>query len=116
MLLVVSDFKQPKAAVLQYVRRLGKAGVKCICYNFMPVFDWLRTNLHTEAEDGSNAVEKKADGTYGNPVKEPETTEPAPETTEPGSSTETGDSFVIFAAIAAISVLGVALVAKKREN
>ena len=38
------------------VRRLGKAGVKCICYNFMPVFDWLRTNLHTEAEDGSNAL------------------------------------------------------------
>ncbi|MBQ3573740.1 MAG: mannonate dehydratase, partial [Clostridia bacterium] len=22
------------------VRRLSKAGVKCICYNFMPVFDW----------------------------------------------------------------------------
>ena len=38
------------------VRRLGEAGVKCICYNFMPVFDWLRTNLHTEAEDGSNAL------------------------------------------------------------
>ena len=37
-------------------RNLGKAGVKCICYNFMPVFDWLRTNLHTEAEDGSNAL------------------------------------------------------------
>ena len=38
------------------IRRLGKAGVKCICYNFMPVFDWLRTNLHTEAEDGSNSL------------------------------------------------------------
>ena len=24
------------------VRRLGEAGVKYICYNFMPVFDWLR--------------------------------------------------------------------------
>ena len=75
------------------------------------------------AEDGSNTVLKNADGTYGNPVKEPETTEPAPETTEPapettepGSSSETGDSFVVFAAIAAISVLGVAVVAKKREN
>ena len=38
------------------IRNLGKAGVKCICYNFMPVFDWLRTNLHTEAEDGSNSL------------------------------------------------------------
>ena len=63
-----------------------------------------------------NVVVKNADGTYGNPVKEPETTEPAPETTEPGSSTETGDSFVVFAAIAAIAVLGVAVVAKRREN
>ncbi len=70
----------------------------------------------TPAEDGSNVVEKKADGTYGNPVKEAETTEPAPETTEPGSSSNTGDSFIIFAVIAAIAVLGVAVVAKRREN
>ncbi len=82
------------------------------------------------AEDGSNAIVKNADGTYGNPVKEPETTEPAPETTEPAPETTepapetteptetptTGDSFVIFAVIAAISVLGVAVVAKRREN
>ena len=38
------------------VRNLGKAGVKCICYNFMPVFDWLRTNLHTAAPDGSDSL------------------------------------------------------------
>ena len=40
----------------QTIRNLGKAGVKCICYNFMPVFDWLRTNLKTVAEDGSNSL------------------------------------------------------------
>ncbi len=40
----------------QTIRNLGKVGVRCICYNFMPVFDWLRTNLHTPAADGSNSL------------------------------------------------------------
>ena len=47
---------------------------------------------------------------------DPVETTAAPETTEPPVSGETGDSFVVFAAIAAISVLGVAVVAKRREN
>ena len=38
------------------VRRLGEAGVKCICYNFMPVFDWLRSDLKRPAADGSNSL------------------------------------------------------------
>ncbi len=38
------------------VRRLGKAGVKCICYNFMPVFDWLRSELEHQQSDGANAL------------------------------------------------------------
>ena len=38
------------------LENLGRAGVRCICYNFMPVFDWLRTNLHTPLADGSNAL------------------------------------------------------------
>ncbi len=38
------------------VRRLGKAGVKCICYNFMPVFDWLRSELEHQHADGSNSL------------------------------------------------------------
>ncbi len=38
------------------IKRLGKAGVKVICYNFMPVFDWLRSNLSYKNEDGSTSL------------------------------------------------------------
>lgn len=38
------------------VRRLGKAGVRCICYNFMPVFDWLRSELEHPQADGASAL------------------------------------------------------------
>jgi mannonate dehydratase len=38
------------------IERLANAGVKTICYNFMPVFDWIRTDLFKELEDGSTAL------------------------------------------------------------
>lgn len=38
------------------IRRVAQAGVKCICYNFMPVFDWTRTQLDHELPDGSTTL------------------------------------------------------------
>ena len=38
------------------IRAVAAAGVKCVCYNFMPVFDWLRTTLKHQNPDGSNSL------------------------------------------------------------
>ncbi len=37
----------------QNILKLGAQGVRTICYNFIPVLDWARTDLHIEQADGS---------------------------------------------------------------
>jgi mannonate dehydratase len=41
---------------IQTIRHLSEFGIKVICYNFMPVFDWVRTDLHYMLDDGSYAL------------------------------------------------------------
>jgi mannonate dehydratase len=43
-------------AFCESVRSVGESGVPVACYNFMPVFDWMRTNLSFKLEDGSCAL------------------------------------------------------------
>ena len=41
---------------IQSLTNLGKAGIKTVCYNFMPVIDWIRTDLNHPWPDGTTSL------------------------------------------------------------
>ena len=41
---------------IQTLENLGKEDIHLVCYNFMPVFDWTRTELARKREDGSTVL------------------------------------------------------------
>jgi mannonate dehydratase len=60
---VHNDIKLRRGQVQRYIdhyrdtlRNLGQSGIRTVCYNFMPVLDWSRTNLDYPQPDGSTAL------------------------------------------------------------
>ncbi|MCL2358060.1 MAG: mannonate dehydratase [Defluviitaleaceae bacterium] len=43
------------------MERLARHGIKCICYNMMPVLDWARSHLYYDLPDGSNTMRYEAE-------------------------------------------------------
>jgi mannonate dehydratase len=41
---------------IQSLANLGKCGIKTVCYNFMPVIDWIRTDLGHPWPDGTTSL------------------------------------------------------------
>lgn len=50
------DYPRHIAKYKETLRRLGAAGINTVVYNFMPVLDWVRTDLRHRLPDGAEAL------------------------------------------------------------
>jgi len=50
------DWRTHVANWQESLRRLSQSGIRTVCYNFMPVLDWTRTDLRWETRHGAKAM------------------------------------------------------------